>query len=65
MHKRPQLIDVRLIPWEMAGDLYGIACEYDDGVTVREPWGGYAETLIAVAIRKRDIATHVRFRRAT
>ena len=64
MRKRPQLIGVRLIPWEMNSDLYGIACDYDDGETVRELWGTYGETAIAVSVRKNDIVSRVNLRRA-
>ena len=63
--RRPNLIGVRLIPWEMDGDVYGVACEYDDGITVREMWGSYGETLTAVSLRQRDIASEAKsFRRA-
>jgi hypothetical protein len=60
MRKRPKLIDVRLIPWEMNGDIYGVACEYDDGVTTREMWGGYGEAVVAVSLRQLDIAAEVK-----
>ncbi|MPZ38822.1 MAG: hypothetical protein GEU95_12310 [Rhizobiales bacterium] len=63
MRRRPQLVDVRLIPWEMNCDLYGIACEYDDGETVREVWGTYGETMIAVSVRKKDVVSRVNLRR--
>lgn len=64
MRRRPLLIDVRLVPWEMNSDVYGIACDYDDGVSTRELWGTYGETVIAVSIRKRDIVLPVNLRRA-
>jgi hypothetical protein len=64
MRKKPKLIGVRLIPWEMKGDVYGIACEYDDGVTIREMWGSYGETVIAVNLRQRDISSEVNLKRA-
>jgi hypothetical protein len=60
MRKRPKLIGVRLIPWEMNGDIYGVACEYDDGMTTREMWGSYGETAVAVSLRQRDIASEVK-----
>ena len=63
MRKRPQLTDVRLVPWEMDSDVYGIACDYDDGVYTRERWGTYGETIIAVSIRKKDIVSPVNLRR--
>jgi hypothetical protein len=55
MHGIPNLVSVRIIPWEMNGDLFGIACEYDDGIEVREVWGTYEQTLIAATLRQRDI----------
>ena len=60
MRKRPKLIGVRLIPWELNGDIYGVACEYDDRITTREMWGSYDETAVAVSLRQRDIASEVK-----
>ncbi len=64
MRKRPKLIAVRLIPWEMSGDIYGLACAYDDGVTTREMWGSYGETVVAVSLRQRDVVSEVNLKRA-
>jgi hypothetical protein len=64
MHEKPELIGVRLIPWEMNSDLYGIACEYSDGITIREPWGPYGEAVIAVNLRKKDVVSRVNLKRA-
>ena len=64
MRKRPKLIGVRLIPWEMKGDVYGMACEYDDGVTTRELWGSYAEAVQAVSLRRGDLASEENLKRA-
>lgn len=44
----------------MNGDIYGVACEYDDGITTREMWGTYGETVVAVSLRQRDIASEVK-----
>jgi hypothetical protein len=35
--------------------LYGIACDYNDGVSFHEVWGSREETELAVAVRERDI----------
>ena len=64
MRKRPKLIGVRLIPWEMNGDVYGVVCEYDDGITTREMWGSYGETMVAVSLRQRDVVSEVNLKRA-
>jgi hypothetical protein len=64
MRKRPNLIGVRIVPWEMDADLYGIVCEYDDGIEVREMWGTYAETEIAATLRQQDIVSAMNLRRA-
>jgi hypothetical protein len=49
------LINVRLIPWEEGQGLWGIAHEFDDGVTYNEVWGTIVETRRAVIIRRQDI----------
>ena len=64
MARRPVLLSVRIIPWEIHGGLYGIACEYDDNVETREPWGTYHETQVAVSLRQRDIVSAINFKRA-
>lgn len=64
MCKRPRLISVRMIPWEMNRDIFGIACEYDDGVTEREMWGTQEETELAVCLRSREIVAEVNLKRA-
>ena len=64
MRKRPKLIGVRLIPWEMSGDVYGVACVYDDGISTREMWGSYGETMVAVSLRQRDIVSEMNLKRA-
>ena len=65
MRKRPQLVDVRIIPWEMSGDVFGIACEFDDGVEVREKWGTFEKTLQAAMLRKQDIVSVITLKRAS
>jgi hypothetical protein len=64
MRRRPKLIDVRIVPWEMECDLFGIVCEYDDGETIREMWGSYLETRLAVDIRQGDIVPAVNIKRS-
>ena len=64
MRNRPKLVSVRIIPWELNGDVFGIACAYDDGIEARERWGSYEETLIAATIRQRDIASEMNLKRA-
>jgi hypothetical protein len=58
------LIGVRIVPWEMECDLFGIVCEYDDGETTREMWGSYLETRLAVDIRQGDIVSAVNIKRS-
>jgi len=64
MRRRPMLIGVRAVPWEMDSDLFGIVCEYDDGETTREMWGSYLETRLAVDIRQGDIVPAVNIKRS-
>jgi hypothetical protein len=64
MRKRPNLIGVRIVPWEMDVDVFGIVCEYDDGIETREVWGTYEETEIAATLRQRDIVSAMNLRRA-
>ena len=64
MRKRPNLIGVRIVPWEMDVDVFGIVCEYDDCIETREVWGTYEETEIAATLRQRDIVSAMNLRRA-
>jgi hypothetical protein len=57
--RRPRLIGVSVIQWEPNRDLYGIACEYTDGVVEREPWGTEEESIIAARVRAQDIFSKV------
>ncbi len=61
---RPRLVNVRVIPWNDVSGLYGIACDYDDGVTEQEPWGDRATTEYAANLRRRDIFAAANLRRA-
>ena len=63
MRRRPVLIGVRIVPWEMNCDLFGIACDYDDGESTREMWGSYLETMLAVDLRQSEIASAVNIKR--
>lgn len=53
--RRPALVSVRVIPWDVANGLYGILCEFDDGETFGEPWGSLEETRVAAAVRAGDM----------
>lgn len=53
--RKPELVSVRVIPWDMPNGIFGILCEFDDGETVGEMWGTRDETEIAAAIRAADI----------
>ena len=64
MRRRPMLIGVRIVPWEMERDLFGIVCEYDDGETTREMWGSYLETMLAVELRQSEIVPAVNIKRS-
>ena len=55
MGRKPELINVRLILWEEDQGFWGIAHEFDDGVTYNEMWGSIVETRRAVQIRRQDI----------
>lgn len=61
---RPRLINVRVIPWNDTLGIYGIACDYDDGVTEQEPWGRLQETEYAATLRRQDIFAPANLRRA-
>ena len=65
MRTKLKLIGVSLIPWDLKGDVYGVACEYDNGFTSRERWGSFDETVIAVSARERNIASEVNLKRAS
>jgi hypothetical protein len=65
MRKKLELVGVRLIPWDVKGGVYGVACEYDNGFTSHERWGSFDETVVAVSMRERNIASHVSFKRAS
>jgi len=53
--RKPELISVRVIPWDLQRGLYGMLCEFDDGETFGELWGSREQTELAAAIRARDI----------
>jgi hypothetical protein len=61
--RKPELVNVRLIPWEYGQGLWGIAQEFDDGVTYSEMWGSIVETRRAVQIRRQDIRKLFQLRR--
>jgi hypothetical protein len=49
----------------MNDDVFGIACEFDDGVEAREKWGTYEETLQAATLRQQDIVSVITLKRAS
>lgn len=53
--RKPELLAVKVIPWEEAYGLYGILTIFDDGESVSEMWGTVREAEIAAAIRRKDI----------
>lgn len=53
--RKPELIAVKVIPWEEARGLYGILTIFDDGETVSEAWGTRHDAELAAAIRRKDI----------
>jgi hypothetical protein len=53
--RKPELVSVRVIPWDAQQGLYGLLYEFDDGETFGEMWGSREETELAAAIRKQDI----------
>ena len=65
MRERPRLVGVRIIPWEMSGNVFGIASEFDDHVEVREKWGTFEETLQAATLRKQDIVSVITLKHAS
>jgi hypothetical protein len=52
---KPELVAVRITPVNPIQDLYGILCEYDDGIGFKEVWGSREDTEAAVALRRMDI----------
>ena len=61
--KRPRLVSVRVVRWPKVEGMYGVACDYDDGVTSVEPWGAQVDAEVMVEIRRRDICTEANLRR--
>jgi hypothetical protein len=53
--KKPELVDVRVIPWDEMRGLYGVMTFFDDGVVEREYWGDLAHTRLTVALRRLNI----------
>ena len=51
-------------PLENVRDIFGISCEYKDGVTEREMWGTKQETELAVCLRSREIVSEINLKRA-
>jgi hypothetical protein len=61
--KRPRLVNVHVIPWDKPIGLYGIACDFDDGITYREMWGTKEQAELMASLRRRDIFTEVNLKR--
>jgi hypothetical protein len=53
--RKPELLAVKVIPWEEAHALYGILTIFDDGETVSEVWGSLKDAESGAAIRREDI----------
>jgi hypothetical protein len=53
--RKPELVGVRVIPWDLQQGLFGLVHEFDDGEHVCEVWGSWEETEVAAAIRMQDI----------
>jgi hypothetical protein len=53
--RKPELVSVRVIPWNESQGLYGLFYQFDDGESFGEAWGTREETALAAAIRKQDI----------
>ena len=53
--RKPELISVRVIPWEEQQGLYGLIYEFDDGETFGEMWGTREQAECVADIRKQDI----------
>ena len=56
MRKKPELVSVSMIVWDLNRSLYGLVTVFDDGYSHREPWGNYDETFHMLKLRSRDIA---------
>jgi hypothetical protein len=61
--KRPRLVNVHVIPWDKPTGLFGIACDYDDGVSFREMWGSKEECELIASVRRREIFTDANLKR--
>lgn len=64
-YRKPNLINVNVIPWEGSTQLYGLVCDFDDGISYREPWGAREETEYAASLRRRDIVSPANLRRTS
>jgi hypothetical protein len=53
--RKPELVSVRVVPWEEHLGLYGMIYEFDDGETFGEMWGTREQTELAARIRAQDI----------
>jgi hypothetical protein len=53
--RKPELLAVKVIPWEEAHGLYGILTIFDDGETVSEVWGSIKDAEAVAVIRRKDI----------
>ena len=53
--RKPELVAVKVIPWDEAHGFYGLLTIFDDGESVSELWGDIRQTEIAAAIRRKDI----------
>jgi hypothetical protein len=53
--RKPELISVRVIPWNERIGLYGLFYEFDDGENFGEVWGSREATELAAFIRAKDI----------
>ena len=53
--RKPELVCVRVVPWDERFGLYGLIYEFDDGETISEMWGTRQETELAARIRAQDI----------
>jgi hypothetical protein len=53
--KKPELVSVSMIVWDLKRGVYGLVTTFDDGVYIREPWGSYDDTFNMVVARSCDI----------
>jgi hypothetical protein len=53
--RKPELVAVKVVPWDEAYGFYGLLSIFDDGESVSELWGNIKETEMAAAIRRKDI----------